>query len=89
MELETTRGLISSGENDKERTYYLSTPFHRHPPLEEYSGTLMPLSKRLKREGAVNFRLTVLRGVDSFASNIHNFDRPLQRYFAGRSRVIE
>lgn len=26
MELEETRGLISSGENDKERTYYLSTP---------------------------------------------------------------
>lgn len=24
----------------------------------------MPLSKRLKREGAVNFRLTVLRGAD-------------------------
>jgi len=37
MELEQTRGLISSRENDKERTYYLSTPFHRHPPLEEYS----------------------------------------------------
>jgi len=45
----------------------------------------MPLSKRRRRgssvqEGAVNFR--VLRGADRFTSNIHNSDRPLQRYFA-------
>lgn len=54
----------------------------------------MFLSKRRRRgssvqEGAVNFRVTVLRGADRFTSNIHDFDRPLRRYSVVRLRVAE
>lgn len=48
-------------ENDKERTYYLSTSFHRHPPLEKYSsGTLiLPVKETSEEAPAFEMELSI------------------------------